>query len=93
MTDAADTDATYARRLLELCKLEREGKISDLASAPYNWEVFAPNCGSLGAVRVWFRYMVPNKGICMELKPGQTLEASKIIRALNSGFTVTEVTA
>ena len=92
MTDALNPDDAYAHRLLDLCRLEREGKISDLRE-DFDWEVVTATGASLGKVRVWFRYMTPDKGLCWELKPGQTLPAAKVIRKLHPGATVTEVAA
>ena len=92
MTDVANPDTVYARRLVELCRLLREGKISDLRENR-DMPLKSADGVYLGMVRVWFRYMVEGEGIHWELEPGQTTLAAALVKAVHPGFTVTEVTA
>lgn len=85
-------DDAYARRLLELCRMEREGAISDLLT-DQDFPVKTADGGDLGMVRVWFRYRIAGKGIHWELPPGQAIDAVKAARAIYRGFTIAEVAA
>ena len=82
MTDATNPDDAYAHRLVELCKLLREGAISDLRTG-FDWALVTPTgAGSkaagaqrivtadgklLGELKVTLTYRVPGKGIHLEL--------------------------
>ena len=93
MTDAQNPDDAYAHRLLDLCRLEREGKIDALRTDGDALLVVTKTGEKLGTVDVVFRYAVPGVGWHLEIRPGQTLSAADVIRALYPGLTVTEVAA
>lgn len=92
MTPRPDPDNAYARRLVELSRMEREGEIVDLQTGG-DLPVITSDCALLGGVRVHFRYLVPGKGLHLEIEPGQSFNAADVIKAVYRGFTVTEVAA
>ena len=89
---STNPDDLYARRLVDLCRMAREGKISDLRENR-DMPLKSADGVYLGMVRVWFRYLVDGEGIHWELEPGQTTVTEALVKALYPGLIVTEVTA